>query len=562
EPGVARIDYATDNTGLQTGDIGQFGYTDDLSPVIGGYQAEATGDLVIRIVCNAEFIGTALIGPDGHWSFTPPTPLEPNHEYIFTTIIQDSATDALLVSLPYRFYTTDVNGDLKPDVSIDKVTDAVKGANNATGALHHGDVTNDARPALSGHATANARVNIYDNGELIGSTTASSKGAWTYNPGTLSNGDHYLSASVYTAAGESHRSASFGITVDTHAETPVITEVYDDKGLHTGPVALGGATDDSQPKVSGTAEAGSTVTVMVHSATLNHTYTLGSVVADAHGRWSYQLHGSQNINATKGDWTFLAQSVDVAGNQSPMSSGYIVEAVASNADVSATPEITYIVDDVGLHTGNIADGGKTDDTEPRLHGTGEPYSTVVITMDGPVSHSTYTIATLTVGKDGTWDYQFKGGQKLQSGNNVFHITATDGDGHKVTGHTYTVDLVGSNQDTDGPDVPTIDKYHDNAGASSGDFKSGTTTDDTTPTLYGHADAKSVVKIYEGSTLLGSVTADKDGEWNFTPSERSEGKHTFFATATDAAGHTSGHSGNFVVTIDVPDTTPPDAPVIT
>ncbi|WP_415838595.1 Ig-like domain-containing protein, partial [Rahnella bruchi] len=174
----------------------------------------------------------------------------------------------------------------------------------------------------------------------------------------------------------------------------------------TGPVALGGKTDDSQPLVSGTAEAGSVVTVKVYSTLYNKTWTLGSAVADEHGHWSYQLHDKQSITNKLGDWTFTAQSVDVAGNQSSVSSGYIVEAVASNADENALPAITGITDDVGLHQGTIVDGGKTDDKKPGLHGTGEPYSTVVITMYGPVTHKTHNIATVEVGRDGTWSYQF------------------------------------------------------------------------------------------------------------------------------------------------------------
>ncbi|WP_415838575.1 Ig-like domain-containing protein, partial [Rahnella bruchi] len=64
-------------------------------------------------------------------------------------------------------------------------------------------------------------------------------------------------------------------------------------------------------------------------------------------------------------------------------------------------------------------------------------------------------------------------------------------------------------------------------------------------------ANSIVKVYEGSTLLGSAVAKANGTWSFETPARSEGKHTFFATATNAAGHVSGHSGNFVVNVDLP-----------
>ncbi|RJT31505.1 hypothetical protein D6C13_24915 [Rahnella woolbedingensis] len=361
---------------------------------------------------------------------------------------------------------------------------------------------------------------------------------------------------------------------------------------------------------------------------------------------------------------------------SDSSAGYSVETVATNADVFATPEISYIIDDVGLHTGQVTDGGKTDDKQPELHGTGEPGSVVTVTMYGPSTGKTYTLGHVTVGNDGTWSYQFTGKQGLQSGNNVFHVTTTDTDGHTLTGDSYTVALTGSNADdntppditppdtpniyaaqetnddgtqhgvksggttedstpellgaaepdsivtiydgavvigsvaadsegnwtydvsqalADGkhtftvtatdaagntsdhspsyivdvetaditpPDAPVIENYHDDVGDYKGDFKSGTTTDDATPELKGHAEANSIVKVYEGSTLLGSTTAHDDGSWSFTPSARTDGSHTFTATATDAAGNVSAHSGNFVVNVDVPDTTPPEVPVFT
>ncbi|WP_162940845.1 Ig-like domain-containing protein, partial [Rahnella bruchi] len=140
------------------------------------------------------------------------------------------------------------------------------------------------------------------------------------------------------------------------------------------------------------------------------------------------------------------------------------------------------------------------------------------------------------------------------GKHTFFATATNAAGH-VSGHSGNFVITIDVPDTTAPDAPVINTFHDNVGTSTGDFNSGTTTDDTTPTLKGHAEAHSVVKVYEGSTLLGSTTAGNNGDWSFTPSARSEGKHTFFATATDAAGHVSGHSGNFVVNVDIPSPEP-------
>jgi VCBS repeat-containing protein len=218
--------------------------------------------------------------------------------------------------------------------------------------------------------------------------------------------------------------------------------------------------------------------------------------------------------------------------------------------VAETPVISVAYDDVGTQQGNVTSGGLTDDTQPKLSGTGEAGSTVVITMYGPQSKLTHDIATLTVRADGTWSYQFKGGQKLQTGENVFHITTTDVAGNTATGQDFSLNLVGSNQDdTSTPNAPTVVNFFDDVGATTGYFNSGTTTDDSTPTLHGTAAAGNVVTIYEGSKVLGSVTADGSGHWEYTTPVRADGSHTFTATATSAAGNTSAASAGFVVDVD-------------
>ncbi|MCT4708952.1 Ig-like domain-containing protein, partial [Enterobacteriaceae bacterium H11S18] len=135
----------------------------------------------------------------------------------------------------------------------------------------------------------------------------------------------------------------------------------------------------------------------------------------------------------------------------------------------------------------------------------------------------------------------------------FWITTLDNTGNTATSPDFKVTLVGANQDvpadTTPPDAPTITAGYDNVGPSQGSFGSGTTTDDTTPQLSGKAEAGSLVKIYDGSALIGSAVTNASGSWSFTTPVRSDGLHNFTATATDAAGNVSGKSGGFVVTID-------------
>ncbi|MCE4073648.1 MULTISPECIES: Ig-like domain-containing protein, partial [Pseudomonas] len=93
------------------------------------------------------------------------------------------------------------------------------------------------------------------------------------------------------------------------------------------------------------------------------------------------------------------------------------------------------------------------------------------------------------------------------------------------------------------------------GAIQGPIANHGVTDDPTPTLSGQAEANSKVTIYDNGSVLGSVMADANGAWSYTPTTGiSEGDHNFTVDATDKAGNTSVKSDVFSLTTDY---TPPD-----
>lgn len=90
-------------------------------------------------------------------------------------------------------------------------------------------------------------------------------------------------------------------------------------------------------------------------------------------------------------------------------------------------------------------------------------------------------------------------------------------------------------------------------------QNGDVTNDSKPKLEGTAEAGSQVKIYDNGTLLTTVVADINGNWNYTPvSALSEGAHIFTVTATDAANNTSSAASWKIIV----DTITPTVPVIT
>ena len=84
------------------------------------------------------------------------------------------------------------------------------------------------------------------------------------------------------------------------------------------------------------------------------------------------------------------------------------------------------------------------------------------------------------------------------------------------------------------------------------------TNDATPTVSGSGgEAGATVTLYDtnGTTALGSVTADVAGNWSITSSALGDGAHTLRAKQTDLAGTVSVASAGPVVTVDTVEAAP-------
>ncbi|WP_255631898.1 Ig-like domain-containing protein, partial [Caballeronia sp. dw_19] len=78
--------------------------------------------------------------------------------------------------------------------------------------------------------------------------------------------------------------------------------------------------------------------------------------------------------------------------------------------------------------------------------------------------------------------------------------------------------------------------------SNASIPAGSATTDGHPHISGTGTAGDTVKIYDGSTLIGSTKVDGTGKWSFTPStDVSIGTHSITATQTNAAGTTGAKS---------------------
>ncbi len=208
------------------------------------------------------------------------------------------------------------------------------------------------------------------------------------------------------------------------------------------------------------------------------------------------------------------------------------------------PLFGSITDDTGASTSDEI----TNDPTLILSGTSEANSVVELTRV-----NVGVIGTATANAAGSWSFDYTG-IPLPAGTHNFTAKAMDAAGN-VSAVSATFPVV---VDVTAPQAPVMTGIADDTGSSNSD---GITSDNTLM-LSGTAEANSVVKITRvGTGLIGTITADGTGAWSFdyTGTMLEEGPHSFTATATDAAGNTSGTSAIFSVIVD---RTAPAAPAIT
>ncbi|MBA7773087.1 MULTISPECIES: BapA/Bap/LapF family large adhesin [Enterobacter] len=524
-PAAPLVSSVIDDVGPVTGTLTTGNSTNDARPTFNG-----TGEVgaTVHIIVDGNEIGTAVVNAQGNWTYTPDTALS-DGPHAITFNATDAAGNTGSTTAPFNL-TVDTAPPAAP-----AITTAGDNAGSVQTPLTSGQSTDDTTPTLTGTAAANATVTIYENGQPVGTALADGAGAWSFTPSSaLSNGSHTWTATATDAAGNvSPASPGFTLVVDTSApNAPVISQAVDDAGSITGPLSSGQTTDDTVPRLVGTSEPFATVNIY------EGTTLVGTGTADTSGNWSILL----TTTLATGAHSFTAQATDAAGNTSVSSAAF---SLTIDTTPPALPVLSSIVDDVGNVATPVTDGGLTNDAQPTLTGTAEAGATVNIFDNGVQIGS--AIAT-----GGAWS--FTPSPALSNGSHSLTFTATDAVGNTSAPTTpYVI-----NVDAIAPIAPVIGSVVDDVGSVTGPVIGTTPTNDTRPTLNGTAEANATVRIYDGATVVGTVTADASGNWTLpqTSTILTEGTHNFTATATDAAGNISAAS---TVTTIIVDTAAPTAP---
>jgi len=404
-----------------------------------------------------------------------------------------------------------------------------------SGTSNTDNVTSDNTPTVSGAgAEPGSTVTLYDSDgtTVLGTTTADGAGAWTITSSALSNGVHTLTAKVTDGAGNTGAASTpLSVTIDTTA--PSAPGAIDlDSGSHTGLSNSDNVTSGTTPTFNGTAEANSTVTLYDTDGTT----VLGTTTADGSGNWTIT-----SSTLAGGSHTLTVKAKDAAGNESGASSSLSVtiDTTAHNAPTGL--DLLAGSDSGTSNTDNI-----TSNNTPTVSGAGaEPGSTVTL-YD---TNGTTVLGTSTDDSSGNWSVTTS---TLADGAHTLTAKVTDTAGNVgAASSSLTVTIDSTAPGASGTPVLT-------SGSDSGASNADNITSDTTPTITGSgAEAGATVTLYDtdGSTVLGTATADGSGNWSITSSTLSEGAHTLTTKVTDTAGNTSVASASLAITVD---TTAPTA----
>ena len=463
------------------------------------------GSTVTLKDADGNTIGTGKAGSDGKFTIDLGTPLT-NGEQITATATDPSGNTSPGVQVT----APDSTAPAAPEIVT--VNDNV---GTEAGPLSNGQRTDDARPTFSGISEAGTVITFYDNGKPIGTATADATGKWSFTPSTnLSEGNHAITTTATDAAGNtSPASTAVTLVVDTVAPgAPAITGMTDDVAPNTGVLGSGSTTNDPRPQLTGTAEAGSTVTIY------DNGIAIGTAVVGSNGSWSF----TPSVNLSEGSHQLTVRATDIAGNTGPASPAFTV-----TVDVTTPPVPTgFIVnDDTGGLKGTITAGQFTDESQPRLTGRGEPGSTITVYDNG------VAIGSTTVLPNGTWSITPT--TPLAEGAHSITLRETDAAGNQSglsQPINFTVDLTP-------PDMPEA------------------TLNSTGTQITGTAEPGSKIVITNNAGVqIGTATADSNGNYVADLNPAQVNGEIISVVASDAAGNQSSPA-----LVNAADITAPAAP---
>jgi hypothetical protein len=358
-------------------------------PIVSG-KAEANAS--VSLYDGATLLGTVVADSKGAWQIAASDALA-DGVHNLTAKATDAAGNTSVASAALKV-TIDTTVSTDAPTALDLVAASDKGGSSTD------NLTSLATPSISGKAAAGATVVLFDGATQVGKAVATAAGAWTIVSAKLADGVHHLTAgSVDLAGNVSPLSNELTVTIDSGA--PVVGAPVLDALSDSGRSSADHITNVVAPHLTGTAEAGATVTLYDGAA------QLGSAVANEDGAWSITAKA-----LAAGVHNLTAKATDLAGNVSAAS-----PALAVTIDNKAPVAPTTLDLLASADSGASAADNLTAISTPVLSGKAEAFAGV----------SLYDGATLLGSgvADSLGNWKIASTVSLSSGAHNLTATATD-----------------------------------------------------------------------------------------------------------------------------------------
>lgn len=259
---------------LQDGDR-----TEDSTPLIAG---TSTPGAIIVIRDNGNLLHSFQVNENGHWSFTPSTPLENGERELTFSVLdkhgnehQSDSTFTLIIDAPVEETPEPVLPE--PGPTIDGIYDNRDGLKP----IEKEGVSFDTTPVLKGTGEPSSLVAIfYGDHRMSGVAWVDAQGNWSYTPQEPLTGEQrFYAQALDMRTGETVGAP--GNPVDITFYEVKINLAYDNVGAERGFLENGAHTDDTTPQIFGYATP-DTVIVVRDNGNLLHSFKVNDS-----GNWSF-----------------------------------------------------------------------------------------------------------------------------------------------------------------------------------------------------------------------------------------------------------------------------------
>ncbi|UCB32576.1 Ig-like domain repeat protein [Duffyella gerundensis] len=511
---AGRIDIAEDNVGRVTDPLIHGSKTDDITPTLKGV---GTPNGTVEIYDGWRYFGSAKINAEGEWSFTPHDLQDGSYSFRATvtspdgTKLAQSAAFDLTIAKPVDYYAPSVSG-VEDNVGRDSY-------------ISRGGITDDDTPTFSGRGVRNSLLEVRIDGKTMHTVEVNEAGRWSWTPSpALKPGSYDFTFVSVDDSGTEFTSEAISLEIITQTIGSIVS-ADDNVGSETTSLIDGSRTDDSQPTLRGTGTANGTVEIF----------------------YKNQLLGHADINE-KGEWHYTPQS--------PLSNGshefYAVVTGPDGTRLDAGPIFNLTIDAEVVYFAPVIDGAAsnvhgltmlyngdaTDDATPHFVGTGLADSTLAVYINDKY------YGDAKVDQWGAWSYTPS--PALKKGEHTFSFVTVDDKGDEYRSETFTLHI--------DPAIPlAILSADDDVGAVTDPLLTGSTTDDTQPTLRGTGMPGSIIEIFGTGGVFGKETVGPDGNWSWTPDKPlSAGDYEFIGITRNSSGFELERTNWFELTITAPE----------